>query len=451
MRKSRNKLITSVILCLMIFSGCAGVAKGDPAVTTGPQMTNVTCMKSETIFKTGDTFSFGFSLLNTTSQPSLIRLRGSSIEFSETGNLSLNDYGIYLIENSAGYADAYGYSADCFEKDAFSVVRSGDHYTVSAKVKAGKIFRIENAYVYVEVDGAELRENVGTFYFDDGCYKGNHTYFANTPTQVKPATCEKAGSESVQCIKCHSTVTLEVFPAEGHSWSEWYTDAEPSCTQEGKRSRFCNSCWITEEEPIRKTDHSWGEWQVVKKASVSDTGTKERVCALCNGKQSKTIAKLVPTLKLGKTSVKLAKTKSVTLKAAFARGDAISAKSSNKKIAKVQVSSGKIRITAGKTAGTANITVKTTTGIKAVVKVTVPKVKTTKITCKEVSVKKGGKAALKPAVKPAYSDDEITFKSADRKIATVSSKGVVKGIGKGKTTITVKSGKKSVKVKVTVR
>ena len=66
-------------------------------------------------------------------------------------------------------------------------------------------------------------------------------------------------------------------------------------------------------------------------------------------------------------------------------------------------------------------------------------------------MKKGKKVTLKPKVTPSYSDDKITYKSANKKIATVTSKGVVKGIKKGKTTITVKSGKKSVKVKVTVK
>jgi uncharacterized protein YjdB len=68
-----------------------------------------------------------------------------------------------------------------------------------------------------------------------------------------------------------------------------------------------------------------------------------------------------------------------------------------------------------------------------------------------VTVKKGKKVTLKPKLTPTYSDDPITFKSNNKKIATVTAKGVVKGIRKGTTTITVKSGKKSVKVKVTVK
>jgi hypothetical protein len=81
----------------------------------------------------------------------------------------------------------------------------------------------------------------------------------------------------------------------------------------------------------------------------------------------------------------------------------------------------------------------------------VPKQSTTKLTCKNVTVKKGGKVTLKPVVTPALSDDKISFTSKNRKIATVTSKGVVKGIKKGSTVIVVKSGKKAVNVKVTVK
>ncbi len=81
----------------------------------------------------------------------------------------------------------------------------------------------------------------------------------------------------------------------------------------------------------------------------------------------------------------------------------------------------------------------------------VPKVKTKKITCKSVSIKKGKTKKLKVTISPKYSDDKVTYKVKNKKIATVSPKGVVKGITKGKTTVTIKSGKKKKVVKITVK
>ncbi|MCI8299520.1 MAG: glycoside hydrolase [Lachnospiraceae bacterium] len=66
------------------------------------------------------------------------------------------------------------------------------------------------------------------------------------------------------------------------------------------------------------------------------------------------------------------------------------------------------------------------------------------------SVKKGKKVTIKVTVTNAKGK-KVTYKSANRKIATVTNKGVVKGIKKGKTTITVKCNGVSKKVKVTVK
>jgi hypothetical protein len=54
-------------------------------------------------------------------------------------------------------------------------------------------------------------------------------------------------------------------------------------------------------------------------------------------------------------------------------------------------------------------------------------------------------------LKVTNNSSEVTWTSSDKKIATVSKSGKVKGIKSGKVTITAKVGKKSVKCKVTVR
>ena len=47
--------------------------------------------------------------------------------------------------------------------------------------------------------------------------------------------------------------------------------------------------------------------------------------------------------------------------------------------------------------------------------------------------------------------DKVTYKSSNKKIATVSKKGVIKGKKKGTATITIKSGKVTKKCKVKVK
>lgn len=126
----------------------------------------------------------------------------------------------------------------------------------------------------------------------------------------------------------------------------------------------------------------------------------------------------------------------------------ISYSSSNKKVATVS-SKGIIK---GIKAGTTKITVKSGTK-KFVVTVTVPKTTTKKITGikSAIKLKKGKTYKLKPNKVPANSDYKISYNSSNKKVATVSSKGVITARKKGSTTITINSGKISVKCKVTVK
>ena len=80
-------------------------------------------------------------------------------------------------------------------------------------------------------------------------------------------------------------------------------------------------------------------------------------------------------------------------------------------------------------------------------------VKTTKITgiAKKTRLKKGKTLTLKPAVTPLTSLQKVTYKSSNKKVATVTSKGVIRARKKGTAVITVKSGRKTVKCRITVK
>lgn len=128
----------------------------------------------------------------------------------------------------------------------------------------------------------------------------------------------------------------------------------------------------------------------------------------------------------------------------------ISYTSSNKKVAAV---SRKGLITA-KGPGTAKITVKAGKK-KFVVTVTVPKVKTTAIknVPKKIllTLKKKKTYQLKAKVVPVNSDQKFTYSSSKKSVAVVSCTGKITAKKKGTTLITVKSGSKKVKCRVTVK
>ena len=151
------------------------------------------------------------------------------------------------------------------------------------------------------------------------------------------------------------------------------------------------------------------------------------------------------------SSLRLAKGKTTSLKPVLkplTSQQKVTYQSSNKKVATV-TSKGKIR---AKGAGTARITVKSGSK-RAVVKVTVPKTKTKKITNvpSKLTLRRGKSKTLKPRRSPSGSDEKITYQSSNRKVATVTSKGKITAKKKGKAVITVKSGKIKVTCTVTVK
>ena len=118
---------------------------------------------------------------------------------------------------------------------------------------------------------------------------------------------------------------------------------------------------------------------------------------------------------------------------------------------------------AAKNAGTATIKVTLKSGYTTWFKVKVQKNavatsslqvlnKTTgKSVAKKITLKRNGKLTLSVITVPVTSKQKVTYTSSKKSVATVNSKGVVTAKKKGTAIITVKSGKKAVKIQVTVK
>ena len=93
-----------------------------------------------------------------------------------------------------------------------------------------------------------------------------------------PATCERAGTIVWKCSRCDETKT-ETIPATGHHWTdngdnsthicvkgdateahsygEWTTVTEATCTTAGKKQHTCTVCGHVETQEIPATGHHW--------------------------------------------------------------------------------------------------------------------------------------------------------------------------------------------------
>ena len=229
--------------------------------------------------------------------------------------------------------------------------------------------------------------------------------------------------------------------------------------------RFTNStlgnageCKITIESGSAH-NHTLGAWYTVKEADALNKGVEQRDCSDKNCVHSELRAtNVLPafiTLNVsGSIPMKTGQKTTAIKVTGLQKGDyVVSWTSSKTKYVKVNKNG---KITAKKIAGKkSTITVTTAAGAKAVFKIKTQagKVKTKKLTvpAKKLKLQKKQKYTIIPVIDPITSQDKITYTTSNKKIAKVSSDGVITARKAGKATITVKSGGKTVKIKVTVK
>lgn len=249
-----------------------------------------------------------------------------------------------------------------------------------------------------------------------------------------------------------------------HSWITKNVIKKATCTAAGSKVENCASCDAVQTVSIPVKGHT-----VVKDAAVAPTvfadgKTEGSHCSVCGTviEKQNTIAKVPATIYLTDSSLKMKTGQSTTAFKAtgFSEGDYVTAVTSNKpgtvKVTNVN-KNGTFKLTAGKKKGSAVVTVTMASKKTASFKVTVQKaaVKTTKITTttKSLTLAKGAtykKLASSITVTPVTSKEKVSYSSSNKKVATVSSKGVIKAKKAGTTKITVKSGKKKIVVTVKV-
>lgn len=256
---------------------------------------------------------------------------------------------------------------------------------------------------------------------------------------------------------CRATKTLEV--EHTHTWDEGKITTASTCTKKGTKTFTCTVCGKTKNQEVSVVAHKFTTWKTTTAATALAPAKQTHKCSTCGKTETRNYGnKLKPSIKVNISSILLKTRQKTTLLrvSGLAKGDSIvSWKSSNTNIAKVyRRSNGTCTIQAGTRSGKAIITIALRSGLKKNITVTVQKttVKTTKITgvATSLKLKRNQKATLKPVLQPLTSGEKITYKSSNTKIAIVNSKGQITARSKGTATITVTSGRKSVRCKVIV-
>lgn len=266
-----------------------------------------------------------------------------------------------------------------------------------------------------------------------------------------------SSSSQSRIYVCRATKTLEV--EHTHTWDEGKITTASTCTKKGTKTFTCTVCGKTRNQEVSVVAHKFTTWKTTTAATALAPAKQTHKCSTCGKTETRNYGnKLKPSIKVNISSILLKTRQKTTLLrvSGLAKGDSIvSWKSSNTNIAKVYGrSNGTCTIQAGTRSGKAIITIALRSGLKKNITVTVQKttVKTTKITgvATSLKLKRNQKATLKPVLQPLTSGEKITYKSSNTKIAIVNSKGQITARSKGTATITVTSGRKSVRCKVIV-
>jgi hypothetical protein len=102
-----------------------------------------------------------------------------------------------------------------------------------------------------------------------------------TDEAVAPTCTETGLTEGKHCSVCNTVlVAQKTVKANGHSFGEWKTVKEATCTENGEQERTC-SCNEKEQQEIPSTGHTEGEWIVDKEATAKDDGEKHQICSVC--------------------------------------------------------------------------------------------------------------------------------------------------------------------------
>lgn len=269
---------------------------------------------------------------------------------------------------------------------------------------------------------------------------------------TKEATETEEGVKTYTCKTCGETKT-EKIPVTSHHLDQGTITKKAICTENGEKTYHCTDadCDKTYVETIPATGHKFDSWKTVKAQSIYSGAVQKRTCNACGKKETRIVGdKLKPVLKVNTPKLQLKrrqKTQKFTL-TDIAKGDSVKSwVSSNKKIVTVSGKpNGTCIIKAGKKTGSAKITITMRSNLKKTIGV---KVQKKAVACtsiknvpKKLTLKRKRSYQLKPVINPITCTYKAKYKTSNKKIVKVTSKGKITAVKKGKAKITVMVGKK---------
>lgn len=161
-----------------------------------------------------------------------------------------------------------------------------------------------------------------------------HVHAYEVVDTVAPS-CTEAGY-SIYACECGDTYTVNDVSATGHKWGAWVVTKEPTATESGEETRYCENCDASEmcviapndhehnyviietvdatcdvagfttyacecgdsytEEVAPATGHIWGEWESVENTHAVSVVIETRTCKVCGEVETREVQTTTPPL-----------------------------------------------------------------------------------------------------------------------------------------------------------
>ena len=100
---------------------------------------------------------------------------------------------------------------------------------------------------------------------------------------VKEPTCTENGERYTECLNCEKEIVREVIPALGHSFTNYVSNGDATCTVDGTKTAKCDRCDVT--DTVTDEGSAKGHTIVIDKAvapTCTETGlTEGQHCSVC--------------------------------------------------------------------------------------------------------------------------------------------------------------------------
>ena len=104
------------------------------------------------------------------------------------------------------------------------------------------------------------------------------------------ATCTQDGTKTAKCDHCDLTDTIpDVGSALGHNMGAWNTIRSATCTENGEEQRNCSRCDHSESREIADTGHSWDKGVVTREPTEDTEGERLYTCTACGATRTESI------------------------------------------------------------------------------------------------------------------------------------------------------------------